>query len=78
MREGPPFLDAYNLTEDQRIVAIGTAAAGGKDIAFIVEQDGEKADRYIKKLKEKYPDLEVTFRGNGPILGVETVKVTRK
>lgn len=61
--------------EDQRIEQIGQAAMAGKTVAFVVDDDGKKADRYIEKLKKHFPKLVVTFRGKGPTRGAYTVKV---
>jgi hypothetical protein len=52
------------------------------EIAFVVDADADnydKADRYIKKLLAKFPELAVTEKlVNAPINGVTTVKVKRR
>lgn len=74
-----PFADLHNLEEDKRIDLIGHRAADHKKIVgFMVDRDGEdrsKGDRYIAKLKEKFPMLTVMWRGDGPVDAVETIKV---
>lgn len=54
------------LPEDQRITVIGNRAMLGEKVGVLV--DGEqhepgKVDRYIKKVTDKFPGVEVTFRG---------------
>lgn len=59
---GVPFSDLAALNEDTRIMAIGRAAAT-KSVGFFVESDQEeqgKADRYIKKLKARFPELTIS------------------
>lgn len=74
----PPFLDIADLSEDKRIDMIGHRAIDHHDtVAFIVEADGVKGDRYISKLKEKFPLIEVFERGKGPVKGTEYIKVRR-
>jgi hypothetical protein len=68
------YRDAADLPEDVRIDLIGKHASSGKRVAFVVEDD-EKADRYMRKLKEKFPNLKEIERGNGPVEGVIYVKV---
>lgn len=55
-----PYVDLYELDEDDRILVIGKAAESGKRTAFFVDDDA-KADRYIKKLTEKFK-VEVVKR----------------
>jgi hypothetical protein len=65
-----------DLDEDKRIEAIGNAAMKlGKVVGFIVELRSGKADRYISKLQTKFPGIKIMARFNGPVKGVETVKV---
>ncbi len=69
------FKDLGDLEENQRIDIIGKTAMEGKIIGFVVEADGEKADRYISKLLAKFPGLKVYERFGGPVPDTETVKV---
>lgn len=66
---GVPFTDMAAFNEDTRIMAIGRAASGGKSVACLVDSDEcegckGKADRYIKKIRERFPDLIVTKEGS--------------
>jgi hypothetical protein len=74
-----PYADLYNLEEDKRIDLIGHRATDHKEVVgFMVDRDGEdrsKGDRYIAKLKAKFPMLTVMWRGDGPVDGVETIKI---
>lgn len=71
----PPYLDLADLPENDRITAIGNMAMTGKVVAFIVEDD-EKADRYLTKLRAKFPKVvEVERLPNVPIKDVVSIKV---
>jgi hypothetical protein len=69
------YADIADLPEDQRIVVIGNMAMTGKIVAFIVD-DNEKANRYLRKLREKFPMVvEVDRLPDVPIKNVVSVKV---
>lgn len=71
----PVFADLYKLPEDERIDMIGHFAVHErKVVGFMVEQEG-KADRYIEKLKAKFPTINIICKINGPTRGCITVKV---
>jgi hypothetical protein len=72
------YLDLHELPEDRRITRIGQEAMKGGVIAFCVDDDPGKADRYARKLLERFPDLEEVERFNGPVAGVVTVKVQKR
>lgn len=72
------FADLADLPEDRRIALIGQAAMAGDVVAFVVDTDPGKADRYVRKLLEKFPELEEESRFTGPIAGAVTVKVRKK
>jgi len=73
----PNFVDIGGpdgLPEDARITMIGNQAMLGKKVGVLLDpysinfagnevEDPEKIDRYITRVLEKYPKLEVTFRG---------------
>lgn len=67
---GVPFMDLAAMNEDARIMAAGRAAqTQGKKVAVLVDSDAVagckgKADRYVRKLRERYPDLIVRIAGN--------------
>lgn len=72
----PVFVDIADSEEDERIQAIGKAAFGQKKtVAFVTDSDPGKADRYIAKLKEKFPGIRLIGRGDGPVAGAVWVKV---
>ena len=76
MSKSTLYADLADLEEDQRIAAIGNLAMAGKTVAFIVEDDGgDKAARYIGKLRERFPGIVILGRIPGPIAKVLTVKV---
>lgn len=51
-----------------------TSAAKPLVIGFIVE-DHAKADRYVKKLREKFPTIRIIDRFDGPVANTVTVRV---
>jgi hypothetical protein len=66
------FADLADLPEDHRIRIIGQLAEAGTIAMFIVEDD-EKADRYLRKMREWFK-IRVVSRGLGPV--PHTVRVT--
>jgi hypothetical protein len=47
-------------------------------VGFMVDVENgshSKGDRYIEKLKKKFPTVTVMWRGDGPVEGVETIKI---
>lgn len=70
------YMDLGDIGESKRIDMIGHRAVDHKEVVgFIVEKDGTKGDRCIKKLKDKFPQVSVMGRFDGPIKDVETIKV---
>jgi len=67
------FADLADLPEDKRIAIIGDVASGGLVVGFVVE-DAEKADRYVKKLLERFK-VRIVGRGPGPIDKTVLVRV---
>jgi hypothetical protein len=77
----PPFYDVSSLEEDRRIDLLGHRAVDHREIiAFITDDDGthSKGDRYIRKLKEQFPLIEVIDRTAGPVANTETIRIRRK
>ena len=74
----PRYADIADDPEDRRITKIGQAAMTGKTVAFVTDADPGKPERYIKKLLERFPDLEVFERFDGPIKDTVTVKVRKR
>lgn len=70
----PRYADLADLPENKRIQIIGERAMKGEVIAFVVEDD-RKADRYLKKIANRFPKIVQLARVPGPIEGAVTVKV---
>lgn len=74
----PPFVD-LQLEEDERIALIGHRVIEHREtVGFIVDVENgshAKGDRYIEKLKLRFPGITVMFRGDGPADKMETIKV---
>jgi len=70
------YADLGPLDEGKRIETIGDAAMRlKKTVGFIVDNE-TIADRYIEKLKAKFPGIDVQRKLlNCPVKGVVTVKV---
>ena len=72
------YADLGDMEEDRRIALIGHRAVDHREsVAFVVE-DFTKADRYMKKLKDKFPLIEEVERGKGPTKNTVYVKVRRR
>lgn len=75
----PIFQDLHELSEDDRIFVIGNSAVNKrKVVGFVVDVvkgDHSKGDRYIRKLKQQFPSIVVTFRADGPAADMEVIKV---
>jgi hypothetical protein len=73
------FADIADMPEDDRIGVIGKEAMRyGGLVAFCTDSEPGKADRYVRKLLSRFPELEEIDRFNGPVDGLVTVKVRRK
>ncbi len=73
------YRDVADLPEDVRIDLIGkTAMQQRKTVAFLTDAEPGKADRYISKLLERFPGIEVLSRSDGPIPDVVYVTVAPK
>lgn len=70
------YVDLGDHDEATRIATIGTRAMLGELVAFIVET-GEKADRYVRKLKQSYPRIVEIDRFDGPVANTISVRVCR-
>lgn len=68
------YADLFELPESDRIDAIGKAAMGGALVGFVVEDD-EKADRYVKTLRERFTSVRVVDRMPGPVKNTILVRV---
>lgn len=73
----PPLIDLYRLSEDERIDMIGKIAMSGKIIGVMVDGDKVdpgKADRYVSKVRAKFPNVREVERFAGPVKNVTTIK----
>ena len=77
------FTDLGDYEEDQRIEIIGKTVMEAQKpsscekpfmMAFIVEND-EKADRYIEKIKKKFPKIRIIDRLSGPVPNTIAVRI---
>jgi hypothetical protein len=72
----PPFEDIAGEPEDERIRLIGEKTMGEKImVGFVVDAEEGKADRYIAKLRERFPGIRVMWKGEGPVADTVLVKV---
>jgi hypothetical protein len=70
------FMDVADHDEDRRIEMIGhQAMVHKKTVSFITDDEEGKAERYIRKLKERFPGICVIDRGKGPVDKTVWVKV---
>ena len=73
------YLDTADAPEDDRIELIGkTAMKATGTIAFIVDDEPDKPERYIRKLLAKFPELEVDKQMRGPVKDAITVTIRRR
>lgn len=71
-----PYKDIADESEDDRIRQIGEKAMREKlTVGFITDAEEGKADRYIRKLKERFPGIRVMYQGDGPVADTVLVKV---
>lgn len=71
-----PYKDIADLQEDERIRQIGEKAMQEKlVVGFVTDSEEGKADRYIAKLKERFPGIRVIYQGDGPVPETILVKV---
>lgn len=74
----PPYADIANLPEDDRIELIGRQVqkmGAGKIVAFLTDDEVGKPERYIEKLRKRFPGLVVVDKRKGPIENVVTVRI---
>lgn len=70
------FMDVGDLEEDKRIdMIVHQARDHKKVVAFITDDIPDKPERYIRKIKEKYPEVVVFDRFKGPVENTVTIKV---
>lgn len=72
----PQYSDLGDLPEDERIQIIGSRAIDhGEKVGFFVGDEPGKPERYIKKLREQFPAIQILYRGKGPIPGTVFITV---
>ncbi len=69
------YADLGDFDEDKRIEIIGKTVMRNHITASVIVEDHEKADRYERKLKERFPAVAVLSRHDGPIKGMVSLKV---
>lgn len=71
---GVPYEDLYLRNEDARIERIGEEIKKGKLVAVLIDNEEDKIQRYIKKLKERC-NAVIVSREDGPVNNVVTLRV---
>lgn len=73
---GIPFQDMAHVEEDQRIQMIGEMVIReGKTVGVLVDDIPAKVERYLRKIKERFPQIKVEYQGKGPTPGVVTIRL---
>lgn len=77
------YTDLADMDEDERIDVIGktimaqpVTSTGEPFVAGVVVDNDEKADRYLKKLAEKFPLIRLIERCPGPVENSVTMKLS--
>lgn len=69
------FADLADHDEDKRINIIGsTVMSTRKTAAVVVDDVPGKLERYVKKLKERFPGIVILDEIAGPTPGARTVR----
>jgi hypothetical protein len=72
----PPFADLGDLDEDKRIDIIGNAVCkSGGVVGFVTDAEPGKPERYIAKLKAKFPEIVVVGQFYAPTTKTMLIKV---
>lgn len=72
------FQDLFQLAEDDRITQIGNAAMANNRVAFFTDvHPVDKVERYIAKIRKRFPRLRVESQTHGPTQGVITVVLVK-
>lgn len=73
------MVDMHKLPEEERIGLIGKMAMQNREAVFMVDHDDieiGKADRYMRKLRERFPRVREKSRSeHDPVKNVTTVTV---
>ena len=70
------FADIADLSEDDRITAIGNRAMTGEVVGFITDDEPGKAERYIRKLAKRFPKVVILDQKPGPVARTTLVRCT--
>ena len=70
------FADLADLDEYKRIEIIGQAVMQSRaKVAVCVDAVPGKADRYIQKLTERFPGIQIVGKHPGPAGGIDVIQV---
>ncbi len=70
------YADLGDLEEDKRIDLIGRYVMNKlKTAAVVVDDIPGKSDRYISKLRKRFPGIEIVEQGQGPVAKTWVIKV---
>ena len=71
------YADIADFDEGTRIETIGRYVMSHRTekVAFITDAEPGKADRYIERLKTRFPEIIVFGRSDGPIPTTVTISV---
>ena len=70
------YKDIADEPEDERIRQIGDKVMRERlTVGVLTDSEPGKAERYIAKLKERYPGIRVVYQGPGPVADVTLIKV---
>lgn len=71
-----PYADLHTLSEDDRITLAGKAVMNDRlTIGVLTDDEPGKPERYIAKLKERFPGIVIVGQWKGPVKGCVTIKV---
>ena len=69
------YADLHKFDEDSRIKLICRQARAGDKVGVIVDNQPEKIDRYIAKIKATLPAAIIERIGPGPTAGAYSIRV---
>ncbi len=73
------MLDLYDVEEDERITLIGNTCMIRGHAVFMVDSGPkypDKADRYVRKVREKFPRVQEVGRSvDNPVPNVTTIEL---
>ena len=77
MSNKPKYADLGDFDEDKRVQTIGEAVMKHQlAVAFITDDEPGKVERYIEKLKARFPGIQIVSIVKGPIPNTVSVKVS--